>query len=679
MASATPSFPGMVRWWEEWQLRVLALSSLFLQLFLFVSATFRKYRIPPLLRSCVWLAYLGGDALAIYALATVFNRHRQHAQATIGGGSEGHYWGRAGSSSSASSMLEVMWVPVFLVHLGGQDSITAYNIEDNELWARHAVAMSSQAAVAVYVFWRSWSVAGGQVPERSPALSLFAAGFLKLGERLWALRRASITRLAAVRSSAACRSNDPLESYAYVQQARDYVQKVRQATPSHDRRSVVVIHPLVERELQDDLMELFIDFPAPYRRRLRYLKSFMALGDNKAYEELCMLLDIAFQFFYTKKEAAYTIVGVYLRTFSLLLGIAAIASFNDSNKDGFHSSDVVVSYILLCSTLVLEICALVWLADLRFVPSGKLVPEMQRTVTQFNLIGFVAFVAGSRWLTAARWIMGMLFGCKDFNYVDASQYCHPHHRWSTPAITKFIRGHLRDGWVGLYSSDDYRRFNDRRGQWTLQREYLQDKLGWSVTKLPFDEAVLIWHIATDICLDHYRDHPIDAADERASAAAREISDYMMYLLLFQAEMLMPGTQRSLFAAACGEIERTLGQDRRRLSKSELVRRIAAPPPAAAAVAPGGHLEAARRLAGEMTQMNDTRRALSIISGVWVEMICYSASRCRGFLHAKSLGAGGEFLTVVWLLLHRMGMEGLADQLQRPELPEPARRGCAAYL
>uniref|UniRef100_J3LBA9 DUF4220 domain-containing protein n=1 Tax=Oryza brachyantha TaxID=4533 RepID=J3LBA9_ORYBR len=556
MASATPSFPGMVRWWEEWQLRVLALSSLFLQLFLFVSATFRKYRIPPLLRSCVWLAYLGGDALAIYALATVFPRHRQHAQATIGGGSEGHYWGRAGSSSSASSMLEVMWVPVFLVHLGGQDSITAYNIEDNELWARHAVAMSSQAAVAVYVFWRSWSVAGGQVPERSPALSLFAAGFLKLGERLWALRRASITRLAAVRSSAACRSNDPLESYAYVQQARDYVQKVRQATPSHDRRSVVVIHPLVERELQDDLMELFIDFPAPYRRRLRYLKSFMALGDNKAYEELCMLLDIAFQFFYTKKEAAYTIVGVYLRTFSLLLGIAAIASFNDSNKDGFHSSDVVVSYILLCSTLVLEICAL------------------------------------------------------DFNYVDASQYCHPHHRWSTPAITKFIRGHLRDGWVGLYSSDDYRRFNDRRGG------------------------------------DADAGHP--------------------------AEPVRRGLRRD--RAHTGTRSSPPQQERARAQD-----RTAPPPPAAAAVAPGGHLEAARRLAGEMTQMNDTRRALSIISGVWVEMICYSASRCRGFLHAKSLGAGGEFLTVVWLLLHRMGMEGLADQLQRPELPEPARRGCAAYL
>lgn len=307
MAVAAPSFPGMVQWWEEWQLRVLALTSLFLQLFLLVSATFRKYRVPALLRSCIWLAYLGGDALAIYALATVFNRHRQTA------------------STDHGSVLEVMWVPVFLVHLGGQDSITAYNIEDNELWARHAVAMSSEAAVAVYVFWRSWS--GGQVPESSPALLLFAAGFLKLGERLWALRRASFTRLAAVRSSAAgqrtpAREEEedagddhiPLESYVHL--ASGYVQS--QATGDHVPRPkdnyVFHVHPLIEPELQDVLMELFVDFPAPYLRRLAYLRSFLALEDDDAYEELCALLNQAFQFFYTKKEAAYTVVGIYLRT-----------------------------------------------------------------------------------------------------------------------------------------------------------------------------------------------------------------------------------------------------------------------------------------------------------------------------------------------------------------------------
>ncbi|XP_052142192.1 uncharacterized protein LOC127761903 [Oryza glaberrima] len=616
MAVAAPSFTGMVQWWEEWQLRVLALTSLFLQLFLLVSATFRKYRVPALLRSCIWLAYLGGDALAIYALATVFNRHRQTA------------------STDHGSVLEVMWVPVFLVHLGGQDSITAYNIEDNELWARHAVAMSSQAAVAVYVFWRSWS--GGQVPESSPALLLFAAGFLKLGERLWALRRASFTRLAASQATG------------------DHVPRPKDNYVFH-------VHPLIEPELQDVLMELFVDFPAPHPRRLAYLRSFLALEDDDAYEELCALLNQAFQFFYTKKEAAYTVVGIYLRTFTMLLGIAAIASFNDSRKDGFDGSDVVVSYVLLCSTLVLEICALLWLADWRFVTS-RILPEMQRTVAQFNLIGFAT---RRRWPTMVVMRIAALFRCKKY----VNQHWYLGHLSSTPIIIEFIRKDLKSRWVDdLTNAAAYRRFNDRRGQWTLRRERCYQELGWSVTELPFDEAVLVWHIATDIYLDCNNgiENPPATADERATVkCSREISNYMMYLLLFQPDMLMPGTRQSLFAVACHEIKHALRDQRQRLDERGVARWISENPNAAQ---PGDHLAAARRLAEAMMQMNDAGRMLKVISGVWVEMICYSASRCRGFLHAKSLGAGGEFLTVVWLLLHRMGMEVLADKLQKPEIP-----------
>lgn len=60
---------------------------------------------------------------------------------------------------------------------------------------------------------------------------------------------------------------------------------------------------------------------------------------------------------------------------------------------------------------------------------------------------------------------------------------------------------------------------------------------------------------------------------------------------------------------------------------------------------------------------------AVIQGVWVEMLCYSASRCRGYLHAKSLGEGRECLTTVWLLWSYLGMETLANMIQSPELQE----------
>uniref|UniRef100_J3M6V0 DUF4220 domain-containing protein n=2 Tax=Oryza brachyantha TaxID=4533 RepID=J3M6V0_ORYBR len=667
----------MVRWWEEWQLRVLALSSLFLQCFLFVSATFRRYRIPALFRACIWLAYLGSDALAIYGLATLFNRHRNR-QAAAGGG------GRGGSS-----MVEVMWAPVFLTHLGGQDSISAYNIEDNELWARHAVAMSSQAAVSVYVFCRSWS--GGAVPLRCPVV-LFVAGFLKMGHRLWALRRASIVRLAAVSSSARHRRSDDATAEedqeqghvsldSYVRQASepatmntDHEQRndgENQNRRAARRRSRKQRDQLLAPKILDALMELFIDFPAPYARRLGYLRSFMALHSYDAYYDLCNLLDLAFQFFYTKKNAAYTTAGVFLWSLNFMLAITAAAGFDglDSNKAGLDRDDVRVTYILLCSAIAMEFSTLLWLADAKWVPLWMLPPEMQRTVVQLNLIGFAA---RSRWPTTPMRIAA-LFGCK--NYVN--QHWYLEHRSSTARTVEFIRRDVKHGWAELRSAGDYRRFSDRRGQWTLRRELCSRELGWSVTELPFDEAVVVWHVATTMCL-HCTDIPPAAADadERAAAAcSMEISNYMMYLLLFQPGMLMPGTQQSLFAVACREIRHALGDRvfRQRLSERDLARWLAGGDEPTAAEEGGGggrHLADARRLAGAVMRL-DAGRRLRVIGGVWVEMICYSASRCRGFLHSKSLGAGGEFLTVVWLLLHRMGMESLADKLQRPELPEPA--------
>jgi hypothetical protein len=34
----------------------------------------------------------------------------------------------------------------------------------------------------------------------------------------------------------------------------------------------------------------------------------------------------------------------------------------------------------------------------------------------------------------------------------------------------------------------------------------------------------------------------------------------------------------------------------------------------------------------------------LMQGMWVEMLCYPAARCRWYLHTKSLGDGGEYLS-----------------------------------
>jgi hypothetical protein len=88
-----------------------------------------------LFRFSIWLAYLGGDALAIYALAPLFNRQKKALQEPVN---------CSRGVVNESRDLEVLWAPVFLMHLGGQISISADNIEDNELWRRHILTALSQ-------------------------------------------------------------------------------------------------------------------------------------------------------------------------------------------------------------------------------------------------------------------------------------------------------------------------------------------------------------------------------------------------------------------------------------------------------------------------------------------------------------------------------------------------------
>jgi hypothetical protein len=74
------------------------------------------------------------------------------------------------------------------------------------------------------------------------------------------------------------------------------------------------------------------------------------------------------------------------------------------------------------------------------------------------------------------------------------------------------------------------------------------------------------------------------------------------------------------------------------------------------------------LAQNLKSSGDEKKMWEEIQDVWVEMLCLSASRCRGYLHAKALGKGGEFLSYVWLLLFHMGMETFTDKLQREQEP-----------
>ncbi|XBH53524.1 hypothetical protein VPH35_076003 [Triticum aestivum] len=117
-------------------------------------------------------------------------------------------------------------------------------------------------------------------------------------------------------------------------------------------------------------------------------------------------------------------------------------------------------------------------------------------------------------------------------------------------ITKLFIRHVKGRWKEhILDAASYTRFNDHTGRNQDQE--------WGLGR-PFDESVIIWHITTDLCF--YQKFDAAASDENAKGCM-EISNYRLYLLFINPEMLLPGTNRNLFKTANTELEEILKDDK----------------------------------------------------------------------------------------------------------------------
>jgi hypothetical protein len=155
---------GVLPLWNEWEVQILVLFSLSLQVFLLSFARLRRRNIPTVLWISLWLTYLLADSVAVYILGhmSIGYKLREHQQ------------------------LMAFWASFLLVHLGGQDTITAYAMEDNNLWLRHLLTLAIQAVGVTYVLYKY--LAGSGVAFMSAAILMFSIGVIKYGERVQSLR-----------------------------------------------------------------------------------------------------------------------------------------------------------------------------------------------------------------------------------------------------------------------------------------------------------------------------------------------------------------------------------------------------------------------------------------------------------------------------------------------------------
>ncbi|KAF0896123.1 hypothetical protein E2562_019621 [Oryza meyeriana var. granulata] len=119
-------------------------------------------RFPPgLLAGAPLLIGSGADMVAVYALGLI-SRNVQSASISVGC----HQVGESDGFTKSSNQLAFFWVPFLLIHLGGQDTMTAFSIEDNNLWLRHLLNLSIQVYLALYAYWKSTGRTISQMKER---------------------------------------------------------------------------------------------------------------------------------------------------------------------------------------------------------------------------------------------------------------------------------------------------------------------------------------------------------------------------------------------------------------------------------------------------------------------------------------------------------------------------------
>uniref|UniRef100_M8BUT3 DUF4220 domain-containing protein n=1 Tax=Aegilops tauschii TaxID=37682 RepID=M8BUT3_AEGTA len=135
------------------------------------------------------------------------------------------------------------------------------------------------------------------------------------------------------------------------------------------------------------------------------------------------------------------------------------------------------------------------------------------------------------------------------------------------------------------------------------------------------------------------------------------------------EMLLSGSRHHLISEAMEEIKSSFLSKKDKLSQKEQLKGLIADMAEGDHKSVNGddntsqgfvHITEACKLAKELLELPDPRTRWMLMC-----MLCYSASMCRGYLHAKSLGEGGEHLTFIWLALMLKGAKSLVDKLQMP--------------
>lgn len=613
---------SLIKLFNEWEIQLLVLLSFTLQLFLFFAGSLRRHSSSGFLRFSNWIAYLGADFVALYALGLLSRQDQDKGRET--------------------KTLGFFWAPFLLIHLGGQDTITAFSMEDNSLWLRHLLNLIVQVVLALYVFWKS--TAWRNVQLLVAGIFMFVAGIIKYGERTMALMYGNLQNISTGYNSE--------ESNKFTHQELD----------QDDSYSSIICFSLDSAPIVRHLFAGFTLFQIPEGFHATTWTSY-ARSDEVQLAKLAKLVDVELGIMYcdvyTKAAVLRTRRGIMLRCTSQVSAMVALVLFTvGNNKQRYYSrADIAITYTLFAGSFFLEVCAMfvmvmvspwtwAWLkankcSDRLIRMSWTLVssniigwpeerPLWSNKMGQYNFLSYVGCEEGKPSSLSERVIrkmakaVGKLFWLSkllDTKYEEVDKDI-------TESFVKEIKAILQSPFGGSTTGGKKQEWQHLgRFLRTLARE-LSDN---------FSAVIIRLHISTIIHLSEVTSFDVETV--ALIGVCRKLSNYMMYLLVTQPVMLQ------VTATSAESVLEGFGNKFTTMMAATTSSSI------------GKHHVILQNLkeflleeASTLSLPEPCKETLEEMRDMWVRIIMHAAGRSRPETHATQLARGGEFLTFIWLLM-----------------------------
>uniref|UniRef100_A0A7N2LLX4 DUF4220 domain-containing protein n=1 Tax=Quercus lobata TaxID=97700 RepID=A0A7N2LLX4_QUELO len=578
--------PGVSKFWNLLEIRILVLLSLAIKTILTLTGRKRKNSASDMLSILLWVTYMVADWAVTVSLSVLSNHARSSCDHSL----------------DSNIVITLFWAPFLLLHLGGPDTITAYSLEDNELWRRH-----------LHYVDRGYGFCGLQAvrslesmlspPDAGPNYARYVEEYSSKKDEGFKVSLEKLIRFTTeVENSYTEPVNNPLDNLEILEY--DY-------------------------GIFETFKLLFADLILSFHDIEKSQSFFMKISSQDAFEVIEVELGFIYDVFYTKAVLVYSFVGGFFRlsslcclalrciTFISIISVS-IVFFFIIEKHEYSRENVVITYVLVAGAIILELYAAILL-----LCSEWMMLSLKKHSLLYQAISSLPFTRSKRFLTKVLCIDALL-----------EKHRYKYSKKVTSKLKKVIFDQLSNKSRSVSDIKECKKFCDERGYEVLEVKTPHCKASKCLSNyLLYLLVVCPVMLPNGIGQIRFRDTCAEANEffkERKSKLGGGNVGKMLHTKKLNAcSMLLQVNIEIPPSKVKGDRSKSVLFDACRLAKSLQ------------------SLATAKEW--------DRAKKWELICHVWVEMLSYAASHCQWNHHAQRLTQGGELLTHVWLLMAHLGI------------------------